>query len=65
MISCGSWMIIGYYFTEYILYGNAVSPIFSIPMNLLQLSAGIIIAVITAPVLLKVSPVIGGEIKSN
>jgi uncharacterized membrane protein len=65
MISCGSWMIIGYYFTEYILYGNAISPIFSIPMNLLQLSAGIIIAVITAPVLLKVSPVIDGEIKSN
>jgi len=65
MISCGSWMIIGYYFAEYFLYGNAVSPVFSIPMNLLQLSAGIIIAVATAPVLLRVSPIEGGEIKSN
>jgi len=65
MISCGSWMIIGYYFAEYFLYGNAISPVFMIPMNLLQLAAGIIIAVITAPVLLKISPVAGGEIKNN
>ena len=65
MISCGSWMIIGYYFAEYFLYGNAISPIFSIPMNLLQLSAGIVIAVITAPVLYKVSPIEGGEIKDD
>jgi uncharacterized membrane protein len=65
MISCGSWMIIGYYFAEYFLYGNAISPIFSIPMNLFQLSTGIIIAVITAPVLLRLSPIISGEIKSN
>jgi hypothetical protein len=36
-----------------------------IPINLLQLSAGIIITVITAPVLLKISPVAGGEIKNN
>jgi uncharacterized membrane protein len=65
MLSCGSWMIIGYYFAEYFLYGNAISPVLMIPINLLQLSAGIIITVITAPVLLKISPVAGGEIKNN
>ncbi len=61
MISAGSWMIAGYYFTEYFLYGNAISPIFSLPMNLLQLSLGIVITVLLTPALAKITPLINGK----
>lgn len=36
----GIWMIIGYYFTEVILYGNFIAPITSIPGNLTQIIIG-------------------------
>jgi hypothetical protein len=56
MMSAGSCMIIGYYIAETILYGNAISPVFSIPMNLVQFVTGIVITILIAPALLKVIP---------
>lgn len=49
MMSAGACMVIGYYLSETIIYGNPVSPAFSIPMNLIQFVAGIGIAVAVAP----------------
>lgn len=43
-VAAGLWMTAGYYLTELILYGNAIVPIFSIPLNLLQFTVGLIIA---------------------
>ncbi|TCT14296.1 putative membrane protein [Natranaerovirga pectinivora] len=40
----GMWMVIGYFITEIILYGNYVTPIFSVPFNVLQFVIGIILA---------------------
>ncbi|MCX7747596.1 MAG: ECF transporter S component [Clostridia bacterium] len=37
------WMLIGYYLTEVILYGNWYSPVNSIPGNLTQLAIGLIL----------------------
>ncbi|NLX77188.1 MAG: ECF transporter S component [Clostridiaceae bacterium] len=53
MLSSGACMVTGYYLAEFILYGNPVSPVFSVPMNLLQLLAGIAITTAIAPALLK------------
>lgn len=39
------WMIIGYYITEVILYGNLLSPISSIPGNITQVIFGLIVAI--------------------
>lgn len=47
----GIWMIIGYYLTEVILYGNWISPITSIPGNIVQIAIGIIIGLPIAKVL--------------
>jgi uncharacterized membrane protein len=46
----GVWMLLGYYITEGILYGNWISPITSIPGNVVQIIAGAILGlpVITA-----------------
>ncbi len=44
LVSAGLWMVTGYYLTEYLLYGNKIVPIFSIPLNLLQFTVGLIIA---------------------
>jgi uncharacterized membrane protein len=63
MLSGGACMVIGYYITEYVLYGNPVSPVFSVPMNLVQFITGIVITSLVAPTLLKVSPIINGELR--
>ena len=63
LISCGSWMIIGYYFTEYILYGNAISDIQHSDESIAAFS-GNNHSGYYSPCPLKVSPVID-EIKSN
>ena len=47
------WMIIGYYITEVILYGNWLSPISSIPGNLTQIVVGTIVAIPVSKVLKK------------
>ncbi|MFP4660774.1 MAG: ECF transporter S component [Halanaerobiales bacterium] len=39
----GIWMIVGYYFTEVILFGNWLSPLTSIPGNIIQIVIGAII----------------------
>ncbi|MBB6215311.1 putative membrane protein [Anaerosolibacter carboniphilus] len=46
----GIWMLFGYYVTEVILYGNWVSPVTSIPGNVVQIIAGAVLGlpVITA-----------------
>lgn len=53
MLSSGACMVIGYYSAEFILYGNPISPVFSVPMNLIQLITGIVITITIAPALLK------------
>ncbi|WP_242823593.1 ECF transporter S component [Thermoclostridium stercorarium] len=53
MLSSGAVMVIGYYIADFILYGNPISPVFSVPMNLIQLLIGIVITVAIAPALLK------------
>ena len=44
MVASGLWMVVGYYVTEYILYGNHIVPVLSIPWNLIQFTAGIVLA---------------------
>jgi uncharacterized membrane protein len=38
------WMLVGYYFTEVILYGNWIQPFTSIPGNVIQILIGIVVA---------------------
>jgi uncharacterized membrane protein len=45
--------IVGYYFTEVILYQNWVAPFTSIPGNLIQLAAGAVIGIPLSVLLLK------------
>lgn len=49
----GIWMIIGYYITEIILYGNWISPITSIPGNITQILVGLILGLPLAKILKK------------
>lgn len=44
-------MIIGYYITEGVLYGNWVSPVMSIPGNITQIVVGLVIGVPVAKAL--------------
>jgi uncharacterized membrane protein len=46
LIASGLWMVAGYYLASYIIYQNAVVPIFSIPSNLAQFLAGFLLAMI-------------------
>lgn len=39
----GIWMICGYYVTEVVLYGNWISPVTSIPGNVVQIIAGAVL----------------------
>lgn len=47
IIISGIWMIIGYYITEGILYGNWITPVTSIPGNITQLILGMLSLVLT------------------
>lgn len=49
----GAWMIIGYYITEVILYGNWITPVTSIPGNVFQIVLGSI-SLAVAPILKRV-----------
>lgn len=40
IIAGGFWMICGYYITEGLLYGNWITPMTSIPGNIIQIVAG-------------------------
>lgn len=42
IIVSGAWMIVGYYITEGILYGNWLSPVASIPGNVTQIVIGLV-----------------------
>ncbi|MVX67166.1 ECF transporter S component [Clostridium chromiireducens] len=42
IIVSGGWMIVGYYMTEGILYGNWISPVASIPGNVTQIVIGLV-----------------------
>ncbi|MDT8717120.1 ECF transporter S component [Clostridium sp. 19966] len=53
MLLSGVWMIIGYYITEGILYGNWITPAASIPGNLMQIVVGLILGLPLAKVLKK------------
>lgn len=61
MLSSGACMVIGYYFAELILYGNPISPIFSVPMNIIQLIVGIAITIAIAPALIKANRYFNGK----
>lgn len=43
IILSGVWMIVGYYITEGMLYGNWLSPVASIPGNVTQIVIGLIL----------------------
>ncbi|NLK93936.1 MAG: ECF transporter S component [Clostridiales bacterium] len=45
IVISGIWMIIGYYITEVILYGNWISPVSSIPGNITQIVFGLIVSI--------------------
>ena len=47
----GIWMIIGYYITEVILYGNLLAPVASIPGNITQLAVGLVLGLPLAKIL--------------
>lgn len=53
MLSAGACMVIGYYIADIILYGNPISPVFSVPMNLIQLITGMVISAAIAPAIMK------------
>lgn len=65
MMSAGSCMIIGYYVAETILYGNPVTPVFSVPTNLVQFITGLVIALAVAPVLQKAFSGTGNSSSEN
>lgn len=46
MIVAGIWMVLGYYVSAGIIYGNFMVPIFSIPWNIVQFAIGAILAFI-------------------
>lgn len=52
-ILSGIWMIVGYYITEVILYGNWLSPMASIPGNVAQIVLALIIGIPIAKILKK------------
>ncbi|EHJ01605.1 protein of unknown function DUF1393 [Clostridium sp. DL-VIII] len=52
-ILSGIWMIVGYYITEVILYGNWLSPMASIPGNIAQIVLALIIGTPIAKILKK------------
>lgn len=51
VIASGIWMIIGYYITEVILYGNLLAPVASIPGNITQLVVGLVLGLPLAKIL--------------
>ena len=53
MIIGGFVMVFGYYIAESFMYGSFLTPLASIPMNILQFIAGVIIATITVSYLYK------------
>lgn len=53
VILSGAWMIVGYYITEGILYGNWLTPVASIPGNITQIVIGLILGLPIAKVLKK------------
>lgn len=44
----GTFMVFGYYIASYILTGNYIVPIFSIPLNMIQFIVGLVIAQLIA-----------------
>lgn len=50
------WMLLGYYVTEVILYGNWLSPLTSIPGNVLQI---LVASVITLPFISRLKKICG------
>ncbi|WP_042275694.1 ECF transporter S component [[Clostridium] dakarense] len=53
VIISGIWMLIGYYITEVILYGNLTVPLTSIPGNITQVVIGLIIGLPVAKIIKK------------
>lgn len=51
VILSGAWMIVGYYLTEVILYGNWIAPIASIPGDITQIVMALLIGIPMAKIL--------------
>ncbi len=45
MVVGSVWMIIGYYFAEWMIYGSAIAPLASVLGNVIQAAGGMIIAI--------------------
>lgn len=50
----GAIMMIGYYLSAWIIYGNYLIPVFSIPANMIQFVMGALIATLLLPVALRI-----------
>lgn len=53
MAFAGSWMVLGYYIAYYLMYGNYIVPIFSVPWNIVQFIMGFILAFLLRTALVK------------
>jgi uncharacterized membrane protein len=54
VLAGGAVMLVGYYFTEVILYGNFVTPFLSVPGNALQVASAVLIGIPVAAALKKI-----------
>lgn len=52
-VMAGSVMVILYYITHGLLYGNWIVPVFSVPLNMVQYILGVILATLLLPLTLK------------
>lgn len=50
----GTFMIIGYYFAYYLLYGNYIVPIFEVPLNIIQFACGLVVVHLLLPITQKI-----------
>lgn len=53
MIAAGFFMVLGYYLAEGFMYGNFVTPLAAIPMNIVQFVSGVVLATALAATLYK------------
>ncbi len=55
LILAGVILVVGYYITDVILYGNAIAPLSAMPLNILQYSIGFVMCKISKPYLNRLS----------
>ena len=55
MVTAGAFMVSGYYIAESIMYGSFITPLASVPMNIIQFAVGVVLASALAYALCKTS----------